>query len=234
MADVKLQVRLREERGGKLARAMRAAGDIPGVLYTSKSGSEGAHAITVGARDLRTAVSGSGGTHAIIDLTIDGAGKTHPVVIKDMQLDPVRDRVIHIDFHEVRLDQPINTVVRVHIEGIPHGVGMGGVLSQPTHELNISVLPTAIPEQIVVDVSELEIGGSLRLVDVDGLEGVTFLDDPEGTVLATVTAPIAEEELEPEEGEEGVEGEEGAEGEEAGEGEAGDGETPAEAPAGDE
>jgi hypothetical protein len=63
---------------------------------------------------------------------------------------------------------------------------------------------------------------------------VTFLDDPEGTVLATVTAPIAEEELEPEEGEEGVEGEEGAEGEEAGEGEAADGETPAEAPAGDE
>ena len=111
---------------------------------------------------------------------------------------------------------------------------MGGVLSQPTHELNISVLPTAIPEQIVVDVSELEIGSSLRLVDVDGLEGVTFLDDPESTVLATVTAPIAEEELEPEEGEEGVEGEEGAEGEEAGEGEAADGETPAEAPAGDE
>jgi large subunit ribosomal protein L25 len=204
------------------------------VLYTSKSGSEGSQAITVGARDLRTAVSGSGGTHAIIDLTIDGAGKTHPVVIKDMQLDPVRDRVIHIDFHEVRLDQPINTVVRVHIEGIPAGVNMGGVLSQPTHELNISVLPTAIPEQIVVDVSELDIGNSLRLVDVDELEGVTFLDDPESTVLATVTAPIAEEELEPEEGEEGAEGEEGVEGEEAGEGEAGDGETPAEEPAGDE
>ena len=152
-----------------------------------------------------------------------------------MQLDPVRDRVIHIDFHEVRLDQPINTVVRVHIEGTPHGVGMGGVLSQPTHELNISVLPTAIPEQITVDVSELEIGGSLRLVDVTGLEGVTFLDDPEGTVLATVTAPIAEEELEPEEGEEGVEGEgeEGAEGE-AAEGEGGAEASGAEEPAGDE
>ena len=77
-------------------------------------------------------MSGSGGTHAIIDLTIDGAGKTHPVVIKDMQLDPVRDRVIHIDFHEVRLDQPINTVVRVHIEGIPHGVEHGR-RAQPAH-----------------------------------------------------------------------------------------------------
>ena len=59
MADVKLQVRLREERGGKLARVMRAAGDIPGVLYTSRSGSEGSQAITVGARDLRTAEQGS-------------------------------------------------------------------------------------------------------------------------------------------------------------------------------
>jgi large subunit ribosomal protein L25 len=238
MADVKLQVRSREERGGKLARAMRAAGDIPGVVYTSKSGSEGAHAITVGARDLRTAVSGSGGTHAIIDLTIDGAGKTHPVVIKDMQLDPVRDRVIHIDFHEVRLDQPINTVVVVHVEGVPHGVSMGGILSQPTHEVNISVLPTAIPEQILVDVSALEIGGSLRLADVPPIEGVTFLDDPDGTVLATVSAPISEEELEEAaaevagevpEGEEPAE-EEGAEGEEPGEGE-GDS---AQEPSGDE
>jgi ribosomal protein L25 (general stress protein Ctc) len=76
MADVKLQVRSRDERGGKLARAMRAAGDIPGVLYSSKSGSEGSQAITVGARDLRTAVSGSGGTHAIIDLTIDGSTRS--------------------------------------------------------------------------------------------------------------------------------------------------------------
>ncbi len=196
MADVKLEVRSRDGRGGKDARAIRAAGEIPGVIYTSKSGSEGSTAIAVGARDLRTAVSGPGGVHAIIDLKVDGTGKAHSVVIKDMQLDPVRDRVIHIDFHEVRLDQPINTVVIVHIEGQPHGVGMGGVLSQPTHELNILVLPTAIPEQILVDVSALEIGGSLRLADVPAIEGVTFLDDPEGTVLATVSAPISEAELE--------------------------------------
>jgi large subunit ribosomal protein L25 len=240
MADVKLEVRSREGRGGKDARAVRAAGEIPGVMYTSQSGADGATAICVGARDLRTAVSGPGGTHAIIDLKVDGTGKTHSVIIKDMQLDPVRDRVIHIDFHEVRLDQPINTVVRVTIEGTPHGVAMGGILSQPTHELHISVLPTAIPEQITVDVGELEIGGSLRLVDVAALEGVTFLDDPESTVLATVSAPISEEELEAAaaevageaaEGEEPAEGEEAAEGEESAEGEEG---APAEESSGDE
>jgi large subunit ribosomal protein L25 len=242
MADVKLDVRLREGRGGKDARALRASGEIPGVIYTSKSGSDGATPVCVTARDLRAAVSGPGGMHAIIDLQIDGKGKAHSVIIKDMQLDPVRDRVIHIDFHEVRLDQPINTVVRVHIEGTPHGVEMGGILSQPTHELHILVLPTAIPEQITVDVSALEIGGSLRLVDVAAVDGVTFLDDPESTVLATVTAPISEEELEaaaaevagevevPEgEQEEAAEGEEGEEG--AAEGEAAEGES--EAPAQD-
>jgi large subunit ribosomal protein L25 len=239
MADVKLEVRSRDGRGGKDARALRAAGEIPGVMYTSQSGTSGSTAISVGARDLRTAVSGPGGTHAIIDLKVDGTGKARSVIIKDMQLDPVRDRVIHIDFHEVRLDQPINTVVVVHVDGQPHGVSMGGILSQPTHELNISVLPTAIPEQIVIDVSALEIGGSLRLADVPQMEGVTFLDDPEGTVLATVSAPISEEELEEAaaevagevpEGEEPAE--EAAEGEEPGEGE-GEGDSAGE-PSGDE
>jgi large subunit ribosomal protein L25 len=237
MADVKLEARVREGRGGKDAKALRAAGEIPGVIYTSSSGKDGSTPICVGARDLRTAVSGPGGQHAIIDLTIDGKGKAHSVIIKDMQLDPVRDRVIHIDFHEVRLDQPINTVVIVHVEGQPHGVSMGGILSQPTHELNISVLPTAIPEHIVIDVSALEIGGSLRLSDVPQMEGVTFLDDPDGTVLATVSAPISEEELEEAAAEvagEVPEGEEPAEeaeeGEEPGEGE-GDS---AQEPSGDE
>jgi large subunit ribosomal protein L25 len=239
MADVKLEARVREGRGGKDAKALRAAGEIPAVIYTSTSGEDGSTPICVGARDLRTAVSGPGGQHAIIDLTIDGKGKAHSVIIKDMQLDPVRDRVIHVDFHEVRLDQPINTVVRVVLEGTPSGVGMGGVLSQPTHELHISVLPTAIPEEIAVDVSGLEIGGSLRLVDIPPVDGVTFLDDPDSTALATVSAPISEEELEAAaaevagegEGEAEAVAEEGAAEEEGAEGE---GEAPAEESSGDE
>jgi large subunit ribosomal protein L25 len=238
MADVKLEARVREGRGGKDAKALRAAGEIPGVIYTSQSGTDGSTPICVGARDLRTAVSGPGGQHAIIDLTIDGKGKAHSVIIKDMQLDPVRDRVIHVDFHEVRLDQPINTVVRVVLEGTPNGVGMGGILSQPTHELHISVLPTAIPDQITVDVSALEIGGSLRLVDIPAVDGVTFLDDPESTALATVSAPISEEELEAATADVAGEGEEEAEAvaEEAApeEGSAEGGEAAAEEPAGDE
>jgi large subunit ribosomal protein L25 len=226
---VKLEVRKRDGVGQKQARADREAGQIPGVIY--RSGQE-TIAISVDARALRQAVTGSGGVHALMDVVVDG-GRGKAAIIKDMQIDPVRDRVIHIDFHELRLDQKIATVVAVHLVGDASGVNMGGVLNQPTHQINVSVLPTEIPEMIEVDVSALEIGGSVRLSEVTVPEGVELLDDPESTVLATVSAPIAEEELEPEvaEGEE-VEGEEGAEageGEEAGEsGEGGGEEAPAE------
>ncbi len=230
MDRVKLEVRSRTERG-KDVRALRAAGEIPAVIYARGAEST---AVTVDARALRTAVTGPGGLYALLDVTVDGT-KARPAIIKDMQLDPVRDRVVHVDFHEIPLDRKIQTVVAVHLEGIPHGVEMGGVLSQPSHEVQISVLPTAIPESILVDVSELEIGTSLRLADVPVPEGVEFLDDPEGTVLAIVTAPISEAELEgePVEGEEGEEGEEGVEGEGVeGEGEEGEGgEASEEAPA---
>jgi large subunit ribosomal protein L25 len=225
MDRVKLEVRSRTERG-KDVRALRAAGEIPAVIYAAGAEST---AVTVNARELRTAVTGPGGLYALLDVTVDGS-KARPAIIKDMQLDPVRDSVMHVDFHEIPLDRKIQTVVAVHLEGTPHGVEMGGALSQPAHELRVSVLPTAIPESITVDISELDIGGSLRLVDVPALEGVEFLDDLEGTVLATVTAPISEAELEgePVEGEEGEEGVEGEEGEAA---EGGEDEPSEEAPA---
>jgi large subunit ribosomal protein L25 len=212
MDRVKLEVRTRDGAGRKEARAVREAGDVPGVIYRS---GQDATPIAVNARALRAAVTGSGGVHALMDVTVDGSGKPRTAIIKDLQVDPVRDRVVHIDFHEIPLDQKIATVVAVNLVGEPAGVNMGGALSQPTRQVNVSVLPTAIPEQILVDVSALGIGDSLRLSDVDVPEGVELLDDPEGTVIATITAPISEEDLVPE-GEEALEGElAGAEGEEA-------------------
>jgi large subunit ribosomal protein L25 len=219
MDRVKLEVQARDERGGKAARAIRAAGSVPGVIYRAGADST---AIAVDGRALRQAVSGPGGMYALLDVTVDGDKRARTAIIKDLQLDPVRDRVIHIDLHEIPLDQKIGTVVQVHLEGEPEGVGMGGVLSQPTHELRISVLPTEIPEVLQADVSALQIGDALRLSDLTVPEGVEVIDDPD-TVIATVTAPIAEEELEPEV-EEGEEGEEGAEGAEAQEGEGGEAE----------
>jgi large subunit ribosomal protein L25 len=92
MERVKLEVRLREGRGTKDAKAMRQAGDIPGVIYSQNSETE---AIAINARTLRQAVGH--GTHTVFDVQIDG--KTRPALIKEFQLDPVRDRVIHVDLH---------------------------------------------------------------------------------------------------------------------------------------
>jgi large subunit ribosomal protein L25 len=190
MDRVKLQVRPREGRGSKDAKALRAAGDIPGVIYSATTDTQ---AIVVNARALRQAVSG--GLHTILDVTLDGDGQTRPVLIKDLQLDPVRGRVVHIDLHEIRLDQVIQTVIPVHLEGHAEGVNMGGALNQPVHELHVDALPADLIDFISVDVSALEIGQSIRLSDLEAPPGVTFTDDLESTVIATIAAPVSEDEL---------------------------------------
>lgn len=191
MERVKLQVKPRDGRGSKDAKALRAAGDIPGVIYSATTETQ---AIVVNSRALRQAVSAHG-LHTILDVTLDGDGKTRPVLIKDLQLDPVRGRVVHIDLHEIRLDQVIQTVIPVHLEGHAEGVNMGGALNQPVHEVHVDALPADLIDFISVDVSALEIGQSIRLADIEAPSGITFTDDLEGTVLATIAAPVSEEEL---------------------------------------
>lgn len=217
MERVKIEARVREGRGTKDAKLLRAAGDIPGIIYSATSETE---AIILNARDLRHALTAAG-QHSVFDVSIDGK-KTRPVLIKEFQLDPVRDRVIHVDLHEIRLDQKISTSIPVHLEGHAEGVNMGGALNQPTHEVHVEALPADLVEVITVDVSGLEIGGSIRLSDIAPPQGVTFTDDLEGTVLATIAAPVSDEELKTEaELEAEAEAEAAAE---AGEGEGAEGE----------
>jgi large subunit ribosomal protein L25 len=218
----RLEVREREKLGSAESRRLRKQGFVPGVLY----GKSTARAIAVGERDLRAALTGASGLNAVLDVVVEGQTTTHPSILKEYQRDPVRGYVRHIDLQEVRLDQPINATVQLHVVGNEDapGVKEGGVLSTPTSSLNVEALPLEVPESIDVDVSGMEMGDTLRLEDIPTLEGVTFLDDLHETVLATVTAPMREIEPEVEE----VEGEEGELGEapegEAAEGEAAEGE----------
>jgi large subunit ribosomal protein L25 len=218
---IKLQVSERERRGSADARRLRKQGLIPGVLYGNGKAS---HAIYVPERDLRRVLTGEGGLHAILDVVLEGQKTTHASILKDYQQDPIRGHISHIDLQEVRLDQPIQAAVTVLLVGEPAGVKEGGVLSQVQREINVEALPMEIPEHIDLDVSGMAIGDTLRLADLSSMEGLTYLDDPEETVLATVTMPTREVEPEPEE-------EELAEGEELPEGEVPEGE---EAPEGAE
>jgi large subunit ribosomal protein L25 len=215
---IKLEVIEREGRGSADARRLRRQGLIPGVLYGS---GKTPHAICVPERELRRALTGAGGLHAILDVVLEGQKTTHASILKDYQQDPIRGHIAHVDLQEVRLDRPIQASVTVQLVGEPVGAKEGGVLSQVQREINVEALPMGIPEHIDLDVSEMAIGDTLRLADLPPREGVTYLDDPEETVLATVTMPTRVEEPEPEveEGEELPEGEV-PEGEEAPEGEA--------------
>ena len=203
---IKLEVRPREELGSRHTRRLRKQGLIPGVLY----GNGEPVAVVVGERELRTAVTGPSGLHAILDVVVEGHSAVHPSVLSDYQRDPIRGTLSHFDLREVRLDRVITATVTVNLVGEPVGAKTGGVLSLVGRELRVEALPMDVPEHIDVDVSMLEVGDVLRLEDLPAIEKVTFLDDPHETVIANVTIPRAlvevEEEPELEEGEE-VEGE---------------------------
>jgi large subunit ribosomal protein L25 len=221
MADGKrpsLTVEERSERGSREARRLRRAGFVPGVLYGASHPDP--VSLKVGARELRhLLVDGS----ALFDVKIGGE-KSVPAILKDRQDHPVRDEVVHVDFLEVRLDEKIHATVAIELEGAEEapGVKEGGVLDQPTREVNIEALPTDIPERIVVNVSHMDMGDTLTLDAVPAPSGVEYLDVPEEVTIASVVVPTKVEEPEIEEetvlvGEDGEpievpEGEEGEEG----------------------
>jgi large subunit ribosomal protein L25 len=187
MADsttTQLAVNTRAALGSRATRRLRRTGRVPGILY----GGDGEPlSFDVDARELRLALARAG---AVLDLSVDGS-KATPVVLKEAQRHPVRGETVHVDLLRVRLDKAIHAIVPLELTGVDDspGVKEGGVLEQTTRELNVEALPTAIPEAIVHDVSEMQIGETLTLAAVAIPEGVTLLDDVEETVLATLSPP---------------------------------------------
>jgi large subunit ribosomal protein L25 len=183
---ITLEVRERAagELGTRNVKRLRKEGLIPGVLYGKVN-----KAFVVPERQLRTALTGPSGLHGIVDVVIEGQKTPHHAVLKDYQRHPLRGTITHVDFHEVRLDQPIQAAIIVQLIGESPGSKMGGVVQQVTRELHVEALPSALPEFIEVDLSGLELGDTLRLRDVPTIEGVTFLDDPAETVIANCSAP---------------------------------------------
>lgn len=187
---------------------------MPGVLYGPAFEPR---AFVVPEADLRHALTGEHGAHAILDVVVGDEKKPHSAILKDYQRDPVRSGLLHVDLHVIRLDQTIQSSVAVVLIGEAPGAKAGGVVTPSARELSVEALPAQVPDQIEVDVSSLEIGDLLHLSDLTLPEGVVFLDDAD-TLLVSVTLPslVVEEVEEEEEGEE-----------EAAEGEAAEGESPA-------
>lgn len=216
----KLKAAPRTEFGSRPSRRLRREGLVLGVVY---SGGSEARAFQVAERDVRN-VLGEGA--ALFDLEIEGA-KAVPVVVKEQQHHPVRGSLQHIDLQEVRLDEAIQAEVAVELEGteVAPGVKGGGVLEHVTREVTVEALPAEIPDQLVADVSAMEINDTLQLSALAVPEGVTLVaDDPDEVTIATLSPPRVEEVVETEVEEEtelvGEEGEAPA-AEEGGEGESG-------------
>jgi large subunit ribosomal protein L25 len=188
----KLEVKRREVSGSRAVRRLRRSGMVPGVLY---GGDGDPIPFEVGERVLRHALAGRG---AVLDVCIDDDPPT-AAVLKDAQRHPVRGQTLHVDLVRVRLDIAIHAVVPLELIGGDDAPGVkdGGVLEQITHVLNVQALPTAVPESIVHDVSQMDIGDTITLASLVPPDGVELLDDPEHTI-ATLSPPRVQTDDEPE------------------------------------
>lgn len=201
MADFKLSVAPRTEKGKNANHRLRATGFVPGVVYGSDIDSL---LVQVEEREIANLLEHAGTSH-LVDLQIEGREGPTPVLIKEVQTDPVKGDLLHIDFHQVPLNKPIATSVPVYLVGEEERESDGGVLTFSLREVEISCLPTQIPEAIEVDVSGLTIGDNIHVGDLQAPEGTEILTAAD-EIVVSVTLPTREVEEEP--AEEALEGEE--------------------------
>ena len=223
MADFELAIEIREPKGKGAARKLRAVGRVPGVYY----GSGDSRSISFDPSALERVISSSSaGMNTLIGLVGATEIEGRQVLVKDLQRDPVLGNLLHADLYAVDLSKKVTVSVPVRLLGIPMGVQLGnGILDHALREVELECLPTSIPEDIEIDVSELDLGHSLHVRDLSLPADVILLSDSDLSVVSVVAPKVEEEPVveELEEGEEGVEGEV-AEGEDAEAPEDGEGE----------
>jgi large subunit ribosomal protein L25 len=186
MEAIELKASIRKESGKGPARRLRAEGLVPAVLYGSGAEST---MLYVNAADLIKIIRAEKGESGFIKIVIDDAGKKDEriSVLKELQTNTVTKRVVHADFYEIRMDRKLTRSVPIHIVGDAIGVEKGGDLQQFKRDVKISVLPGQMPRHIDVDVTELMIGSSIHVRDLNLGEGIEILDAGNITIV-TVSA----------------------------------------------
>jgi len=177
MGEAKLAVEAREGRGKGMA---------PGVVYGA--GREATPIAVQVAEFERLLDTSHGGINTLIDLQGSSAAAGRTVIAKELQREPIRGSLLHVDFYEVNLREKIEVSVPVHLDGTAQGVVLGGVLDQQLREVDLLCLPGAIPDDLRADVSHLALGDSLHVSELVLPEGVEILTDAE-LPIATVLIP---------------------------------------------
>jgi large subunit ribosomal protein L25 len=199
--QIKLSATSRTEKGKGVAKRLRREGKLPAVVYGHKTDPI---ALTIDSKQLLKLIVEGKSEHKLFGLSIEGNGKPIEkiVMIKELQIHPLKRNFLHVDFFEVAMDEEITLSLVIKLVGEAPGVEMGGMLQQVRRDIEIKCLPSQIPDTVEIDVSALNIGDSVHLNDIQLPEGIKVLDDADLTI-ATVLAPVVEKEVEPEE----VEGE---------------------------
>ncbi|WP_347861766.1 50S ribosomal protein L25/general stress protein Ctc [Salimicrobium sp. PL1-032A] len=191
---IKLKANKRDNLLTSKTKEIRERGDVPGVVYGKEKDPV---TLSVNSIELLKTVRDNG-KNAIISLDVED-GETLNVMLHEYQIDPLKDELMHADFYAVNMKEDVDVEVAIHTTGEAEGTREGGVLQQPLYELSIRAKPNQIPEEILVDVSELQIGDSLMVSDLKEGRNYEILED-ENTTIVSVTPP---EEM-PEEPEESV------------------------------
>ena len=191
MATAELTIKRREGTGKEIAKRLRRAGAVPAILY----GGTKTETVSLDPKAVLRMIHGHEGTTQLLTLKFEGetGNAARLAIIRELQFDPVSDALLHVDLQEVSADRAITVRVAVRPVGEAAGVrDQKGILNLVLHELEVSCLPTAIPQRIDADVSALMIGNVLPVRELVAPAGVRILNDP-GQAVATVAPPMAEE-----------------------------------------
>lgn len=184
MKEISLTANPREGSGKGNSRRNRQEGVIPAVIYGPEL--KEPLNVTVAERDFRAAMRAASGTSSLFSVTVNGTNRK--AILREVQRHKVTSRVLHVDFHAVSMTKPLHIKVAIHFVGTPVGVKTdGGIMQTTRREIEVSCLPTKIPEYVEVDVSNLKIGDSIHVRDVQ-IPDATILEDA-ATTLVVVTAP---------------------------------------------
>ena len=193
MEKVFLNAKTRQQNGTSAAKKMRAGGAVPAIVYANK---ENPVQISVDQKELIKLVH-KHGENSIINMKLDNAGKVEDktVIIKDMQVDNVRNSVIHVDFQFIKMTEKIRVSVPLHTKGDDECIGVkeGGILEHVLHEIEVESLPGNMPKEILVDVSSLKVGESIHVSDLNAGPDVRIVDNPEQVAVLVKYETAAEE-----------------------------------------
>lgn len=182
MSELTIEVQERQQKGKNANRRLRAAGEVPAVVYGD---AKDAVPIRVGSRKIEELLKASGSENAVFLLKLAGTDKSRHTMIRELQLDPITGEMIHIDFQRVNMDQKVRVMVHVELHGEPYGVKTdGGLLDFVTREVEVECLPGDIPHAIELDVAPLHVGQHVEAGQLSLPDGVKLLSEAERVIVS--------------------------------------------------